>query len=87
MTRHYDAENACKNAQLDRESTDLVINYLLTGLACSTGEATRNGIRDLVAKVDSLRIRVEEAVAEHEEEEEWNAGFEERQRLRDEREQ
>ena len=27
MSRYYDAENACKDAELDCKSTDLVINY------------------------------------------------------------
>lgn len=37
MSQYYDAENACKDAELGRDSTDLVINYWLTELASSTG--------------------------------------------------
>lgn len=77
------------DAELDREGTDLVINYWLTGLASPTGEATRDGIRDLITNFDTLKVRVQQAVEENEENEEkdeWDADFEERQRRRDERE-
>lgn len=74
------------DAELDREGTDLVINYWLTGLASSTREATRDGIRDLITNFDTLKVRVQQAVEENEEKDEWDAGFEERQRRRDERE-
>lgn len=70
MSRYYDAENACKDAELDRESTDLVINYWLTGLESSTGEATRDGICDLITNIDALKLRVQQAVEKDEEKDE-----------------
>ncbi len=63
----------------------MLINYWLTGLASSTGESTRDGIRDLITNIDALKLRVQQAVEEDEEKDEWDAGFEERQRRRDER--
>lgn len=86
MSWYYDAENACKDAELDREGTDWVINYWLTGLASSPGEATRDEIRDLITNFDTLKVRVQQAVEENDEKDEWDADFEERQRRRDERE-
>ncbi len=60
-------------------------NYWLTGLASSTEEATRDGIRDLISNIDALKLRVQQALEEDEEKDEWDAGFEERQRRRDEK--
>lgn len=84
MSRSYDAENACKDTELDRKSTDFVINHWLPKLA-STRESTRHGICDLITNVDALRLRVQQAVEEDEEKDGWDAGFEERWRQRDER--
>lgn len=46
------------------------------------------GIRDLITNFDTLKVRVQQAVKKKkiEEKDEWDAGFEERQRRRDERE-
>ena len=85
MSRYYNTENAYKDKELDHESTDLVINYWLTGLASSTREATWDGIRDLITNIDTLKLCVQQAVEEDKEKDEWNAGFEERQKQQVER--
>lgn len=71
--------------ELDRKSTDWVMNCWLMGLASLIGEATRDGIRNLITNVDALKLRVQQAVEEDKEKDEWGAGFEERQKQRDER--
>lgn len=56
--------------ELDRKSTDWVINYWLIGLASLIGEATRDGIRNLITNVDPLKLRVQQAVEEDKEKDE-----------------
>lgn len=57
-----------------------MINCWLTGLASSTGKAITDRIHDLITNVDALKLRVQQAVEEDEGKDEWDAGFEERQK-------
>lgn len=38
------------------------------------------GIRDLITDIDALKLRVQQAVESDQEKDEWDAGFEERQK-------